>query len=291
MWNESLNEECLNCIYGDGKPLTCNKCGGMIRGGFCFPCNFKAENSYNCYQDDYSFNDPSYNFKYLPQPQYENYLCNLCGNNSHDGYDCQQQFPFVYEQESSYNQNYDGNYYSNDLPSFSCCDNCGGSHETFQCQRMDQNIDFSGSDQIQTPQYPDVHPPSQEISDEFFQANNSVQYKENLENSSNSNKEKEEPPKDSDIHQLIEECVTEVSEEQKRIIEKEFLCIHDNVDDLIESALNSKLLSINLNSQRLEKEQQEIKNVEEQPTEHGNHIESLQNFKVIRKSFISLNIS
>nr|GEZ19570.1 hypothetical protein [Tanacetum cinerariifolium] len=37
----------------------------------------------------------------------ENYLCNLCGNNSHDGYDCQQRFPFVYKQEPSYNQNYD----------------------------------------------------------------------------------------------------------------------------------------------------------------------------------------
>nr|GEW87649.1 hypothetical protein [Tanacetum cinerariifolium] len=50
--------------------------------------------------------------------------------------------------------------------------------------------------------------------------------------------------------------------------QKEFLCIHDNVDDLIESALNSKLLSIN--SQRLEKEQQEVKNVVEQPAERGN---------------------
>nr|GEW27222.1 hypothetical protein [Tanacetum cinerariifolium] len=39
-----------------------------------------------------------------------------------------------------------------------------------KCQPMDQNIDFSNSDQIQTPQYPDIHPPSQEISDEVFQA-------------------------------------------------------------------------------------------------------------------------
>nr|GEY69917.1 hypothetical protein [Tanacetum cinerariifolium] len=35
---------------------------------------------------------------------------------------------------------------------------------------MDQNIDFFGSDQIQTPRYPEVHLPSQEISDEVFQA-------------------------------------------------------------------------------------------------------------------------
>nr|GEZ63739.1 hypothetical protein [Tanacetum cinerariifolium] len=34
---------------------------------------------------------------------------------------------------------------------------------------MDQN-DFSGSDQIQTPKYPDVHPPSQEKSEEVSQA-------------------------------------------------------------------------------------------------------------------------
>nr|GEW76514.1 hypothetical protein [Tanacetum cinerariifolium] len=70
--------------------------------------------------------------------------------------------------------------------------------------------------------------------------------------------------------------------------EKEFLCIYDNVDDLIESALNSKLLLNNSNSQRLDKEKQEVKNVVEHPVERGNHIEkSLQNFRVIRKSSIS----
>nr|GEY83370.1 hypothetical protein [Tanacetum cinerariifolium] len=79
-----------------------------------------------------------------------------------------------------------------------------------------------------------------------------------------------------DFHQLIKECITEVSEEQKQSMEdtllelvkicqeKEFLCIHDN----------------------------EVKNVLEQPAERGNHsIESLQNFRVIHKSSISLNTS
>nr|GEV50733.1 reverse transcriptase domain-containing protein [Tanacetum cinerariifolium] len=198
--------------------------------------------------------------------------------------------------EPSYNQNYNDNYYPYDLPSFPCCDNCGGSHETFQCQPIAQNINFSGSDQIQNPQYPDVHLPSQEIifssSKDHpiflnYNEEHSDQNKESLKNSSkeiatsNSNEEKEGPPQDSDIHQLIEECSTEVSEEQKQSMEdtmlelvkiyhqKEPLCIHDNVDDLIESALNTKLLSIN--SQRLEKEQQEVKNVVEQPAERGNH--------------------
>nr|GEV53815.1 hypothetical protein [Tanacetum cinerariifolium] len=69
---------------------------------------------------------------------------------------------------------------------------------------------------------------------------------------------------------------------------KEFLFIHDDVDDIIESALDSKLLSINsINSQRLDKKEQEVKKVVEQPAERGNHsIKSLQNFRVVHKSFI-----
>nr|GEZ22219.1 hypothetical protein [Tanacetum cinerariifolium] len=117
-----------------------------------------------------------------------------------------------------------------------------------------------------------------------------AEYKESLDDSSkeiatsNSNEEKEGPLQDSDIHQLIrEECYTEVSEEQmlnmKNMIlelvkicqEKELLCMHDNVDDLIESALNTKLLSIN--SQRLDKKEQEVKNVVEQLAERGNRKE------------------
>nr|GFB29968.1 hypothetical protein [Tanacetum cinerariifolium] len=69
--------------------------------------------------------------------------------------------------------------------------------------------------------------------------------------------------------------------------------MHDNVDDLIESALDYKLLSINsINFQRLDKKEQEVKFVEEQPAERRNRAEkSLQNFRVIHKSSISLNTS
>nr|GFA67367.1 hypothetical protein [Tanacetum cinerariifolium] len=246
-----------------------------------------------------------------------------------------------------------------------------GSHETFQCQPMDQNIDFSGSDQIQTPQYPEIYLHSKEISDEVFHAkgdlmksiqtfleefnyipfgkkrqillqawykfiaikyakpedsnalfqklledlqiikelkcnhptlfDNNEDHSSNEIATSNSNQEKEGPPQDSDVrHQIREECCIEVSEEKKQkmkdtILElvkicrqKELLCMHDNVDDLIESALNSKLLSSN--SQRLKKEKQEVKNVVEQPAKRSTRvIESLQNFRVIHKSSISLN--
>nr|GEU33615.1 hypothetical protein [Tanacetum cinerariifolium] len=161
--------------------------------------------------------------------------------------------------------------------------------KTMMCQPIAQNIDSSDSDQIQTPQYPEILLSS----DEVFQANHSIQNKESLENYSkeiavsNSNEEKEEPLQESDIHQLIEECSTKVCEEQKQSIEdtmlelvkicreKEFLCIHDDVDDLIESALNSNLLLINLNSQRLDKKEHEVKNVVEQPVERGNQPEHL----------------
>nr|GEU32446.1 hypothetical protein [Tanacetum cinerariifolium] len=160
---------CINCIYGDGKPVTCCECEGPLRGGFCLFCNLKAENSFTYDPNAYSFNDTSSNFNQLPQPQYETYLCELCGNDSHYGYDCQQQFPFVYEQEPSYNKNYNDNYYPHDSPSCLCCDNCGGSHATFQCQPMDQNNDSSGFDHIQPPQYLVIHPPSQEMSEEHAQ--------------------------------------------------------------------------------------------------------------------------
>nr|GFC43537.1 hypothetical protein [Tanacetum cinerariifolium] len=75
----------------------------------------------------------------------------------------------------------------------------------------------------------------------------------------------QEPPRESDICQLIEECCVEASEEQKQKMEdtmfdvvktchhKQFLCINDDIDNLIESALDSKLFSINsINSQRLD---------------------------------------
>ncbi|GKC39484.1 hypothetical protein Tco_1051868 [Tanacetum coccineum] len=40
-----------------------------------------------------SFNNPPNDFTYPPQPQYESYSCELCGNDSHYGYDCPPRFP------------------------------------------------------------------------------------------------------------------------------------------------------------------------------------------------------
>nr|GEX52625.1 reverse transcriptase domain-containing protein [Tanacetum cinerariifolium] len=114
--------------------------------------------------------------------------------------------------------------------------------------------------------------------------------KESPENSSEEtvvSKTNQEPPQDLDIRHLIKECSIKVPEEQKQKMEntmhelvkicqeKQFLCIHDDIDNLIESALDSKLLSINsINSQHLDKKEQEVKNVEEQPAGRRNLAEN-----------------
>nr|GEV02936.1 hypothetical protein [Tanacetum cinerariifolium] len=212
----------------------------------------------------------------------------------------------VPDPELSYNQNYDGNYYSHASPSFPCCDYCGESHETYQCQPMDQNIDFSGSDQIQNLQYPNVqeNPLTNDEFEAYTNANNDNI--NNLQIKFDHFQKKVEQKQDDFLNQMrnfmqnlydgLPIPPPEDSEEQKRSMEytilelvkicqeKEFLCIHDNVDDLIESTLNSKLLLINSNSQHLDNKEQEVKNAVEQPAERGSRsIRSLPNFRVVHK--------
>nr|GEZ57667.1 hypothetical protein [Tanacetum cinerariifolium] len=114
----------------------------------------------------------------------------------------------------------------------------------------------------------------------FFNNNedHSVQNKENSSNeiaTSNSNQEKKKPPQDFDIRHLIrEECCIEVCEEQKQYME-------DTILELVEICRQKELYCMHDN---------EVKNVVEQPAERRTRIEkSLQNFRVIHKSFISLN--
>nr|GFB11617.1 hypothetical protein [Tanacetum cinerariifolium] len=189
---------------------------------------------------------------------------------------------------------------------------------------MNHNVDFFGSDKIQNPQYTDIqeNPLTNNEFEAFVKANddkiNNLEIEfdhfqkqceqmqddllnqmrnfmqnfqngppgEDKEHEATTNTELpstkdiqplpvQKPPQDSDIRQLIiEECCVEVPEQQKQKMEdmmlelvkicqeKEFLCIHDD--------------------------EQEVKNVVEQPAERGNHsIQSLQNLKVVHKSSIS----
>ncbi|GKD04530.1 hypothetical protein Tco_1179504 [Tanacetum coccineum] len=156
---------CFHC----GDPLedgircqqcTCKWCGYVLKEGFCWVCALRDENSSIDAPNPNAFNDPPNAFTHPPQPQYVSYSCELCVNDSHYGYDCPPRFSLLYEQELSYNQNFSDNYYPQNSPSFPqqylCCENCGGPHESFQCQPMNQNhfehnSNYFGFDQ--PPQY------------------------------------------------------------------------------------------------------------------------------------------
>nr|GEX07747.1 hypothetical protein [Tanacetum cinerariifolium] len=154
------------------------------------------------------------------------------------------------------------------------------------------NSNSSGFDQFYTPQYSDVHQPPEEISiDELKimmqsycemmsqRQEHAAQREQELPAQKQAAQEKEEPPQNSDFHQLIEEmCGIKASAEQKQNLEemmlewlelcreKELYCVHDSIEDLIGMAMNTMLLSINLKSQRLDKEKQEVKNIVEHAT-------------------------
>nr|GEZ73057.1 hypothetical protein [Tanacetum cinerariifolium] len=139
-----------------------------------------------------------------------------------------------------------------------------------------------------------------------------AQREQELREQEQETQEKEEPPQNSDFRQLIREmCGTKACEEQKQKLEdtilelledcrqKELYCMHNDVEDLIESAFNSKLLSINLKSQRLDKEKKEVKNIVEQATkqpeyslsmgdEHLNTIPKTKSNEVIKYSVKNL---
>nr|GEW43062.1 hypothetical protein [Tanacetum cinerariifolium] len=120
IWYESYKWNFLNCTYKDGKPVTCCGCEGPLNGGFCWFFDSRAGSSFAFDLTLNSYNDSPNFIKPPPQPLYETYSCELCGNDSHCGYDCPPWFPRVYEQEPSYNQNYNDNYYPHNSPSFLC---------------------------------------------------------------------------------------------------------------------------------------------------------------------------
>nr|GEZ36826.1 hypothetical protein [Tanacetum cinerariifolium] len=128
----SFNQhECLGC----GQPYE-----GPLKGGFCWFCASNSEISFNNDPNLNSFNGSQNPFDYSSQPQNKTYPFELFGNDSHIGYDCSPWFSLVYKQEPSYNQNFNENYYPHNLSSFLCCDNCGGPHESFQCESVNQNF-------------------------------------------------------------------------------------------------------------------------------------------------------
>ncbi|GJR74062.1 hypothetical protein Tco_0086427 [Tanacetum coccineum] len=124
---QSLQQQCL---LG-----TCQRCGCNEYDGVCFYCKVGNETQIDV-SIPYSSNDSPSVANHPPQPQYVPYSCESSGNDSHYGYDCTPQVPSVYNQDLCFNQNFD--YFPQTSLSFPqqypCCENCGGPHETFQCQ-------------------------------------------------------------------------------------------------------------------------------------------------------------
>ncbi|GJW53569.1 hypothetical protein Tco_0097654 [Tanacetum coccineum] len=124
----------------------------------------------------------SFDMKHLPSSSQKIMLVLIAKSTSDDSKIVAHEFPFVYEQEPCYNQNFNDNYFPQNSQSSSqqylCCANCGGPHDTFQCQPMnedycEQNSCYDpnsfGFDQYQPPQFPVNYPP-QETSREILQA-------------------------------------------------------------------------------------------------------------------------
>ncbi|GKA33013.1 hypothetical protein Tco_0719380 [Tanacetum coccineum] len=172
----------------------CYECGDSLDGIFCQRCTCKscgkgAHIGYNC--------PPQIPIISNPEPCYNQNLneilqnlqslqqqclfgtCQQCGCNEYDGV-C-----FYCTVGNRTPINFSTPYSSNDSPSFAnhpsqyqnfhdfqqqyiCCENCGGPHETFQCQPMnedyyhEQNSCYDsnsfGFDQFQPPQYTVNHP-------------------------------------------------------------------------------------------------------------------------------------
>ncbi|GJT11065.1 hypothetical protein Tco_0858107 [Tanacetum coccineum] len=258
---------------------SCEFCGGYSHPGFdCQTGNTPVFDQGPCYNQDFGFNQPLH---YSPSQPQQLLVCENCGG-PHATFQCQPM-----------NQNFN---YSNSF----------------------------GFDQIQPPQQFDNHQP-QEIPEDipFFDSETknelykmmedftermnqelckqeallAAQREQELLAQKQAAQEKEKPP-NSDFHQLIEEmCGTKVCEEQKKKMEdtmlelledcrqKALLSMHNDVEDLIESTLNSKLLLIKLNSQHLNKEEQEVKNIAEPTAKRQTRITP---YEVIKSSVENL---
>nr|GEZ25972.1 hypothetical protein [Tanacetum cinerariifolium] len=82
-----------------------------------------------------NFVDESSNI-FNPPPQPPIYSCEFCGSNAQYGHYCTPQVPFI-NSEPGYSQDFN---FQQDIHDFQqqylCCDQCGGPHETSQCQQV-----------------------------------------------------------------------------------------------------------------------------------------------------------
>ncbi|GJU37770.1 hypothetical protein Tco_1186124 [Tanacetum coccineum] len=194
-----------NCCFECGDSLdgifcqrcTCNSCGNGAHIGYnCPPKALIIFNPEQCTQTIYELPQTlpdTYDSKpnsaddfpnvFNPPPQPPMYSCEFCGNNAHYGHYCTPQVLFIYP-EPCYNQDFN---FPQDFHDFQqqylCCENCGGPHETFQCQPMNEgyyyeqnscyDLNSFGFDQFQPLQYTLNHP-ILNVQNEFLNSQNKL---------------------------------------------------------------------------------------------------------------------
>ncbi|GKA92701.1 hypothetical protein Tco_0814626 [Tanacetum coccineum] len=98
----------------------CSWCGGPFNGGNCPGCSSVGSGNELVYDPNpYSYNETPNFFNQPPQPQYETYSCEYCGNDSHYGFDCPPRGPHESFQRQPMNQNlfeHNSNYSGFDQP-------------------------------------------------------------------------------------------------------------------------------------------------------------------------------
>nr|GEZ98486.1 hypothetical protein [Tanacetum cinerariifolium] len=104
----------------------------------CFDstCCSDKENLVPCVSK-HNFVDESSNI-FIPPPQPPIYYCEFCGSNAQYGHYCTPQAPFI-NLEPGYSQDFNFPRNIHDFQQqYLCCDQCGGPHETFQCQQKQE---------------------------------------------------------------------------------------------------------------------------------------------------------
>nr|GEZ81955.1 hypothetical protein [Tanacetum cinerariifolium] len=126
---------------------SCSWCGGPFNGGNYPGCSsVRSRNEFVYDPNPYSYNATPNFFNQPRQHQYETYSCELCGDSSHYGFDCQTRTLLVYEQ----------------VPRLHDSSNCQSRNPVFYESNSYNNFDSSGFDQ--PSQYPIIHLPLHEMS-------------------------------------------------------------------------------------------------------------------------------
>nr|GEW54240.1 hypothetical protein [Tanacetum cinerariifolium] len=116
----------------------CCECGDALDGIFCQQCTCKfcekGAHIVPCVSKP-NFVDESSNI-FNPPPQPPIYSCEFCERNALYGHYCTPQVSFI-NPEPGYSQDFN---FPQDIHDFQqqylCCDQCGGPHDTFQCQQV-----------------------------------------------------------------------------------------------------------------------------------------------------------